>query len=66
MPMTRTSLFAVAEIAFKDAVNLSDYPMSKDSGAVLADSHAKWKAGRADRLMSNVTGLTTRQAVTAA
>ncbi len=63
---TRPQRIAVAEIAFKDAVNLSDYPMSKDSGAVLADSHAKWKAGRADRLMSNVTGLTTRQAVTAA
>ena len=57
---------AVAEIAFPDAVQASDYPTLKDSTSMLADAHAKWKAGRQSRLMSNVTGLSARQAVTAA
>ena len=57
---------AIAEVAYPDAVKASDYATSKDSSSMLADAHAKWKAGRDARLMSNRPGLSARQAVTAA
>ena len=57
---------AIAEVAYPDAVRASDYVGMQDSSSMLSDAHAKWKAGRQSRLMSNVTGLSARQAVTAA